>query len=129
MTLATADEHGTPWASPVWFAQPDETTFLWVSDPDARHSRNIAANPTIALVIFDSNVTPGDAAALYVAAIAEQSNDGIEAYSQESLRQGLSAWTLADVSAPARHRLYKANATEMSTLGPGDRRVPHVGRT
>ena len=68
MTLATADADGTPWACPVWFARPDERTFLWASDPDARHSRNIAANPRIALVIFDSTVDPGDAAALYVAA-------------------------------------------------------------
>src|SRR5262245_6387616 len=93
MTLATADERGTPWASPVWFARAGETTFRWVSDPDARHSRNIAARPEVALVVFDSNVDPGNAAALYVDARAEQTTDGIEAYSAESVRQGLPAWT------------------------------------
>jgi nitroimidazol reductase NimA-like FMN-containing flavoprotein (pyridoxamine 5'-phosphate oxidase superfamily) len=77
MTLATADADGVPWASPVWYARPDEATFLWVSDPEARHSRNIAANPRIALVIFDSTVTPSAAQALYVAALAEQTTEGI----------------------------------------------------
>jgi nitroimidazol reductase NimA-like FMN-containing flavoprotein (pyridoxamine 5'-phosphate oxidase superfamily) len=39
MTLATADEHGTPWASPVWYATTDSREFVWVSTPSARHSR------------------------------------------------------------------------------------------
>lgn len=129
MTLATAAEDGTPWATPVWFAHPDPTTFLWASDPTARHSRNIAANPRIALVIFDSTVDPDDAAALYVEATAEQTTDGIEEYSAESVRQGLGTWTLERVTAPAKHRLYKATAIELWTLGPGDRRLPLNERT
>ncbi len=43
MTLGTADEGGTPWVSPVWYAPDGYTEFLWVSDPEARHSRNLAA--------------------------------------------------------------------------------------
>ena len=124
MTLATADQHGTPWATPVWFAHPDEHTFLWASKPDARHSRNIAQRPEIALVIFDSTVEPDAAAAVYVSARAERTTDGIEAYSAESVRQGLPAWTLADVTAPARHRLYRATVLAAWALGAGDQRVP-----
>ena len=58
MTLATADADGVPWASPVWYATEDGRDFYWVSDPGARHSRNIAQRPEIAIVIFDSTVTP-----------------------------------------------------------------------
>jgi hypothetical protein len=43
MTLATADAHGTPWASPVWCATDDYREFFWVSSPAARHSHNLAA--------------------------------------------------------------------------------------
>jgi nitroimidazol reductase NimA-like FMN-containing flavoprotein (pyridoxamine 5'-phosphate oxidase superfamily) len=43
MVLGTADEQGAPWATPVWFATADCRVFYWVSDPNARHSRNIAA--------------------------------------------------------------------------------------
>ena len=39
MTLGTADAEGRPWASPVWFAAPTPSELLWVSDPNARHSR------------------------------------------------------------------------------------------
>ena len=33
MTLATADEYGRPWVSPVYYASVDYTTFHWVSHP------------------------------------------------------------------------------------------------
>ena len=33
-------------------------------------------------------------------------------------------WTIADVTAPARHRLYRATVTEQWVLGPRDERLP-----
>jgi nitroimidazol reductase NimA-like FMN-containing flavoprotein (pyridoxamine 5'-phosphate oxidase superfamily) len=117
MTLATADTDGVPWASPVWFATEDLRHFYWVSDPNARHSRNIAARPDIALVIFDSTVTPGDGRAVYVAARAEQVDPAeLGVFQRVSAAQGLDAWTEERVSAPAKHRLYRATATERYTL-------------
>jgi hypothetical protein len=71
MALATADGNGVPWASPVWYAPKDYRDFLWVSDPEARHSRNLAD----------------------------------------------------DAQPPARHRLYRARATEHYVLGPGGQRL------
>src|SRR5688572_7657100 len=62
LTLGTADAAGAPWTSPVWFAAAgDLSHVLWVSDPQARHSRNIAARPEVSLVIFDSTAPPGAA--------------------------------------------------------------------
>src|SRR6188768_1710247 len=79
MTLATADESGRPWASPVWFAPDGDDGFLWVSSPETRHSRNIAARVDIAIVIFDSTVPVGAAEALYLEAVAEElSGDALE---------------------------------------------------
>jgi hypothetical protein len=125
MTLATADADGVPWASPVWYATEDGHDFYWVSDPQARHSRNIAARPEIAIVIFDSTVTPGEAAAVYLAARAEPvGTAGLEIFGRCSEAQGLPAWTAEQVTAPAKHRLYRATVTEASRLGPGDERVP-----
>jgi nitroimidazol reductase NimA-like FMN-containing flavoprotein (pyridoxamine 5'-phosphate oxidase superfamily) len=72
MTLATADDHGRPWASPVWFAHADYTDFFWVSRPDARHSRNLASRPELAIVVFDSTVPVGGGQAVYVEARAEE---------------------------------------------------------
>jgi nitroimidazol reductase NimA-like FMN-containing flavoprotein (pyridoxamine 5'-phosphate oxidase superfamily) len=128
MTLATADANGVPWASPVWFARRTDE-FLWVSRPDARHSLNIAANPEIAFVIFNSQVRPGDGQAVYVSAVAEELagdaiDDGIRVFSDASVADGLTEWTRADVTPPARHRLYRATVKEMSRLAGGDRREP-----
>ena len=127
MTLATADEDGTPWATPVWFATADCRAFYWVSKPGARHSRNIAAQPAIAIVIYDSTVTPGEARALYMSATAEQvSAEEIGVFARESAAQGLPEWTVADVTAPARHRLYRATATEHYLLDANDERIPQA---
>jgi hypothetical protein len=59
MTIGTADEEGVPWVSPVWYAPAEYREFFWVSDPEARHSRNIAARPQVAIVIFDSHESGG----------------------------------------------------------------------
>ena len=89
MTLATADADGVPWASPVWFAPDGYSELLWVSDPNARHSRNIAVRPQIAIVIFDSRQTPGDGLAVYMEARAEQVDAGrLGAFNARSRRPG-----------------------------------------
>ena len=123
MTLATADSVGVPWASPVWFAPDGERGFLWVSDPEARHSRNLAARPELAIVMFDSQAKPADAASLYMSAVAGQVEHGIEVFSAYSVAQGLPAWTRKDITGPARLRLYRAEATERWILGTDSRRT------
>ena len=129
MTLATGDSDGRPWASPVWYAPVGDAGFLWVSDPEARHSRNIAVRPEVAIVIFDSTVPEGGAEALYCDAVAEELSGSdleraIAAFSRHSEAGGAPPWGLADVSPPARFRLYRASVTSRSVLGPGDRRIP-----
>ncbi len=130
MTLSTADADGLPWVSPVWFATVDHRRFYWVSDPNARHSRNLAARPELAIVIFDSTVVPGEAAPVYMSAVAEQVTgteleEGIAIFDQVSEAQGLSAWGLENVVPPARHRLYRATASEHFLLRDDrDERLP-----
>ena len=126
MTLATADGDGTPWASPVWYAPADYRDFYWVSRPEATHSRNLAVRPHLAIVIFDSHEA-GGWKALYLSATAEQVadvDDGIEIFSRHGEAQGLRRWTRDDVLAPARHRLYRATASEVFVLDPHDERIP-----
>lgn len=129
MTIATADAEGRPWISPVWYAASSDTEFLWVSAPAARHSANIAVRPQVAIVIFDSTPAATAAEALYLEATAHAVTDDrlaetIAAYSQRSQADGNPAWTIADVTPPARLRLYVANAIARSVLGPGDQRLP-----
>ncbi len=129
MTIATADGDGRPWVSPVWYAPLTTTEVLWVSAPEARHSRNIAGRPEVAIVIFDSTVPVGGAEALYLEAVAEElSGESLEraiaAYSQRSQACGARAWEAADVLPPAAFRLYRATASTQFVLGPHDERLP-----
>jgi nitroimidazol reductase NimA-like FMN-containing flavoprotein (pyridoxamine 5'-phosphate oxidase superfamily) len=131
MTLGTADGDGLPWVSPVWFATEDYRDFYWVSSPAARHSRNLAARPEVSIVIFDSQVVPGSAEAVYMSAVAEQVaedlDDGLAIFNVRGEAQGLRPWTRDDVQPPSKHRLYRAVARELFVLDPRDERVP-VGR-
>ena len=129
MTLGTADDSGHPWVTPVWFAPADYREFFWVSSPAARHSRNIAIRPDVSIVIFDSQVPVGSAAAVYMTAVAHEltgaaQERGLEVFARESKAQGLSVWGMANVTAPARHRLYRAAVTEQWVLDPHDERLP-----
>jgi hypothetical protein len=128
MTIATADEAGSPWASPVWFATADNREFLWVSAPEARHSRNLAVRPEVAIAIFDSRQAPGTGQGVYVAATAERVPDaeldrGLAIFSGISEARGAPAWSRADVTAPAKHRLYRATAVERFLLSARDERI------
>src|SRR3954451_9411162 len=98
MTLATADADGRPWASPVWFAWDGRRTFWWVSMPDTVHSRNIAARPDVAIVVFDTRAVVGEAQAVYLSADARRDHDagGLEVFSRKAVASGLRAWTAAD---------------------------------
>ena len=104
MTLATADADGVPWATPVWYAPDGYSELLWVSNPDARHSRNLAERPQLGIVIFDSTVTPGDGQAVYMEATATQVTEGLDVFSARSVAQGMEAWD----TLPDRLRLYRA---------------------
>jgi pyridoxine/pyridoxamine 5'-phosphate oxidase len=131
LVLATADQHGVPWASPVWYAHEGYREFFWVSRPQARHSRNIETQPQVSIVIFDSSVPPGAARAVYIRGAAELTTGpelrrSIGIYSRRSHEQGLAEWTVSHVQAPADFRLYRAVAVEQSVLEPGgvDVRIP-----
>ena len=141
MTLATADSDGRPWASPVYFSPADYREFFWISEPGARHSRNIAARPEVSIVIFDSQVLPGGARAVYVDAHAVELTDdpgferGVELYNArfpDPEDYNLGHYPAEKMRPPAAHRLYRATATAHFVLDPaghpdgsaGDHRAP-----
>jgi hypothetical protein len=131
LVLATADQHGVPRASPVWYAHGGYREFFWVSRPQARHPRNIATRPQVGIVIFDSSMPPVAAQAVYIRGAVELTTGpelrrSVEIYSRRSQEQGLAEWTINHVQAPADHRLYRAVAVEQSVLEPGgvDVRIP-----
>lgn len=129
MTLGTADENGRPWVSPVYYAPEGYAKFYWVSSPEATHSRNLAARPEVSIVIFGSRTPVGSGQGVYMSAVAEELTGadldrGIAIFSRRSEALGAGEWKVEDVRPPARHRLYRATASEHWVLGPQDQRLP-----
>jgi nitroimidazol reductase NimA-like FMN-containing flavoprotein (pyridoxamine 5'-phosphate oxidase superfamily) len=132
LVLATADEAGRPWSSPVYFAHIDFAEFFWVSRPDVTHSRNIAVRPEVGIAVFDSQVPIGTGQGVYMSARAELLEGagaarGIEAFSRRSVAHGGREWTSEDVRPGSGIRLYRATAESHSILakdGQPDHRIP-----
>ena len=129
LTLATADEDGRPWATPVWFACDRYTDFFWLSRPTTRHSVNLARRPQVSLVIFDSTTPINHGQAVYAEAEAVQLppadlGAAVAVYSARATAAGSRAWHPADVLAPSAFRLYRARATAHYILDDHDTRIP-----
>ena len=141
MTLATADAEGRPWATPVYFTPHEYREFFWMSEPGSRHSRNVAARPEVAIAIFNSQVLPGGARAVYVEAEAIELTDesdyerGVEIYNSrfpDPEKYNLRRFASEEMWPPAPFRLYRATATAHYVLDPaghpdgsaGDHRAP-----
>jgi nitroimidazol reductase NimA-like FMN-containing flavoprotein (pyridoxamine 5'-phosphate oxidase superfamily) len=130
MTLATADEAGQPWVSPVYYATSGYTDFYWISSPEVTHSRNLAARPQVSVVIFDSQspIGAGGERAVYLTAVAEQlAGDDIErglAVYPKAVHRTDWSLTPAELRRPAAYRLYRARVSERSMLCPRDRGRP-----
>ena len=71
MTIATADQAGKPWASPVFFAYDEEYNLYWVSYKESTHSKNIHSRKEIGIVIFNSTLPEGEGEGVYFDATAE----------------------------------------------------------
>jgi hypothetical protein len=117
MALGTADEAGHPWVSPVWFATEDYRNFHWVSSPDAKHSRNLAVHPTVAIAIYDSSVPVGGAEAVYMKGVAmelagAELEQGMEVFDRVAQKDMDGRWGLDDVQGSALFRLYRATVSE-----------------
>jgi len=133
MTLATSDRDGQPWVTPVEFVCDEAMRFYWTSLVDARHSRNVRANPRAALAIYDSRQTPGvraEAQGLY----AEGSVEEFHSADLEAVLPSLSRWiewrdaargvprapaTAGPSGDETRWRQYRLTATTLYALDPG----------
>ena len=98
--------------------------FHWVSSPEAKHSLNLAAQPRVAITVFDSSVPVGGAQAAYMKGVAgELTGDELEAglgvFDRVSRRDLGREWSLDDVQGSSLFRLYRATVSEHWVLIPG----------
>jgi nitroimidazol reductase NimA-like FMN-containing flavoprotein (pyridoxamine 5'-phosphate oxidase superfamily) len=123
LVLASADAGGRPWPSPVWYARAARE-FVWVSWPEARHSRNIAARSAVGLVIFETPVpVEGRTRAVYAEATAAEVSEAdrercLSVFDRRSRAEGLGTWAPERVTAPGNLRLYHAVVSRLFVLHP-----------
>lgn len=67
-TLATSDNAGNPWNTPVFFAYDERHNIYWSSHPDSVHSQNIVSNGKTFIVIYNSKASEGEGVGLYIEA-------------------------------------------------------------
>jgi nitroimidazol reductase NimA-like FMN-containing flavoprotein (pyridoxamine 5'-phosphate oxidase superfamily) len=128
LTIGTTDPDGHPWTSPVYFAPAGDRTFYWVSDIDARHSRNLATQPRLSMVVFDSTVAPYHGRAVYAvgeahALAGDDLDHALTAYPRAN-GAGATPVTREDITAPSMYRLYRATVADMWVLCPREPRQP-----
>jgi len=126
LTLGTVDADGQPWTSPVYFVASGLREYVWVSETDARHSRNLAARPRVSAVVFDSTVPPYHGRAVYATATArEVSDDDLDrVLGIYPGPHGGAALTRADVTGDEPYRTYVATVSELWVLCPREPRTP-----
>ncbi|WP_433468709.1 pyridoxamine 5'-phosphate oxidase family protein [Spirillospora sp. CA-128828] len=123
LTLGTTEDDHRPRLSPVYFTHVGYRTFYWVSSPDARHSKNVAARPEVAIVIFDSSVEIGEGRAVFMDAAASLvPDDELPQRCSEAFADadpGAVRFQPGELSGDAPLRLYRADATGWEVHLPG----------
>ena len=59
-TIATVTPRGTAHANTAYFAWSQNFELVWLSEPRATHSRNLRANASAAIAVYDSSQTWGE---------------------------------------------------------------------
>ena len=72
VVLGTVHPDGHPRVSPVYFNHHEHRAFYWVSSPDSQHSHNLAADPRMNAVVFDSSTPPAENRAVYLTGTAAE---------------------------------------------------------
>ncbi|GAA3227112.1 pyridoxamine 5'-phosphate oxidase family protein [Dactylosporangium siamense] len=126
VVLGTADGGGTPWVSPVFYTLSGYREVIWMSSPEARHSRNIGERPDVSLVVYDSRVEPGDGMAVYMCGVAaEVTGEAVAAvaaaYGAAALPKGGRRVKIEDVTGEGIYRMYRATIREHWILDPDSR--------
>ena len=75
ITIASSSKDGQPWNSPVYSAFDNQYNFYWASWKENQHSKNIAENPNVFIVIYDSTVPQGTGEGVYIKAKAYELSD------------------------------------------------------
>lgn len=105
IALGTVNPTGEPHVSPVFGAHDEDLNIYWASNMQAQHSQNIARDPRVSIVLFDST---GKGGGLYISAKAQ-------VLSGAELQKGLIVFN------NARKKFGRAAAKEEFYINPNQR--------
>jgi nitroimidazol reductase NimA-like FMN-containing flavoprotein (pyridoxamine 5'-phosphate oxidase superfamily) len=116
MIIATADAHGAPWASPVFYVPAENYDLYWTSEKTSRHSENIRSTGAAAIVIYEAERgKPVDA--VYISAESTELADpedvkrGIEVMARKPQPDKWLIESVDDVTGDGPWRIYRAHPT------------------
>lgn len=72
LTIASVDEHASPWNAPVYSAFDKQFNFYWMSSLASQHSKNICFNNKTFAVIYNSTVPEGTGFGVYLSGESHQ---------------------------------------------------------
>ncbi len=116
VVLATAHADGHPRVSPVFFNHHEYRAFYWVSSPDSQHSHNLAGDPRVSAVVFDSTTPPPQNRAVYLTGTAyEVPETDLEAEIPRAFARSVAkdgrAFSVDELSGDGDLRLYRLDVT------------------
>lgn len=72
INIATVNEDGTPWNTPVSASHDKKLIFYWGSNPQNVHSQNIRRNENVFVTIYDSTAPEGTGEGIYLVGKAKE---------------------------------------------------------
>ena len=126
ITIATVSKDGQPWNSPVFSAYDESYNFYWNSWKENQHSKNIAENSKVFIVIYDSTVPERMGEGVYIQAKAFMITDEKEIEEARMLLSKRKSKPSSKLRSPAEflgeypRRVYKAVPEKVWVNGNGD---------
>ena len=126
--IATVGPRSSAHVNTAYFAWAPDLRIVWLSEPGARHSRNLRTNPSVAISVYDSGQSWGkpDRGIQIFGQAHAGSEDAEEIYARrfpDSRDSGLSAYRFYEL-VPRRIKLFDEQALGTGTfvtarVGPG----------
>ena len=114
LTIATVNQDGTPWNSPVHQVHDEQYIFYWLSDKNNQHSKNIRANGKVFGVIYDSTVPEGEGVGIYLDLDVTEVDDAVEITKARRIKKGDDyVSTPGEFLGDAVRRVYRAVPTKI----------------
>jgi len=125
--IATVGPRSSAHVNTAYFAWAPDLRIVWLSEPGARHSRNLRTNPSVAVAVYDSSQSWGkpDRGIQVFGDARPGSEDAAEIYARrfpDSRDPGLSAYRFYEL-VPRRVKLF-----DERTLGSGTFVTARAGR-